>query len=92
MTEQFYIVWVDAGQEPRHPANPAYPQGIDIDVAGSQTPRCTTALPYPARRIGGYDVTCTLCGLRVACSTAGRTDDPRSLTVPCKRVPDRQLN
>jgi hypothetical protein len=41
-------------------------------------------LPYPAKRIGHYRIECELCGLRVACTTAGRPDDPRSIRIACK--------
>lgn len=77
--------WVDAGQEPQCAPNPAYPDGIDIDISAGAEPCCSVALPYPARRIGHYRVTCDTCGLSVAVTTAGRPDDPRSLKVACKR-------
>ena len=78
------IEWHDAGLEPRVPPNPNYPKGIDLDVSDGRKPNCTTALPYPAKRIGHYIVTCALCGLRIGCTTAGRPDDPRSIKVACK--------
>ena len=45
---------------------------------------CLVMLPYPAKRIGYFDIECTGCGLRVAISTAGRRDDPRSVRLACK--------
>ena len=84
MSDQFSITWHDAGREPRCPPNPAYPEGIDVDGSAGAKSACQTALPYPARRCGHYLVECKLCGMRVALTTAGRPDDPRSLSMPCK--------
>jgi hypothetical protein len=78
------IVWKDRGLEPREQPNPEYPEGIDLDISGGVTPACVVTLPYPARRIGLYLVECELCGVRVACTTAGRPDDPRSVKIACK--------
>lgn len=41
-------------------------------------------LPYPAERCGVYLVTCDKCGYSAAITTAGRVDDPRSVTIPCR--------
>lgn len=80
----FIVEWIDAGREPQCAPNPAYPDGIDLDATqGSGAPSCLAALPYPARRCGRYEVTCKVCHLRVAVTTAGRPDDPRSVRVPC---------
>jgi hypothetical protein len=81
---RFLIEWIDREREPQVKPNPAYPNGIDLDLADGAEQRCTTPLPYPAKRIGLYVVECRTCGLRVACTTAGRSDDPRSITVACK--------
>ena len=80
---QFEIEWHDAGREPQCPPNPAYPHGIDLDKSEGEWPRCKTELPYPARRIGYYEVYCRKCRLRAAITTAGRPDDPRSITLAC---------
>ena len=79
----FEIEWRDAGSEPRCATNPAYPDGVDLDVSRGR-PGCIASLPYPTRRCGAYVVTCRRCGYRAACTTAGRPDDPRSIKVPCK--------
>lgn len=86
MNDHFDIEWRDAGKEPQVAPNPAYPDGFDLDISGGDKPTCTTALPYPAKRIGMYMITCRLCGLRVGCTTAGRPDDPRSITMTCKTL------
>lgn len=83
---QFIVQWQDAGKEPRVAPNPNYPDGKDLDLREGDKPSCYTRLPYPARRIGAYVIECRICGLRVACTTAGRPDDPRSITVTCKRM------
>jgi hypothetical protein len=81
----FNIKWLDRGREPQCAPNPDYPTGIDIDCSGHNEPSCKTSLPYPARRCGLYFVECKACGSNAAITTAGRPDDPRSVTLPCKR-------
>lgn len=81
---QFQIEWLDAEREPKCKPNPAYPEGVDLDVSNGAAKTCTTPLPYPAKRIGAYVITCEVCGYRAGCTTAGRPDDPRSITIPCR--------
>jgi hypothetical protein len=83
MTGRFEITWHDRGREPTQPPNPAYPDGIDLDVTAGAMPVCQVPLPYPAKRIGYYTVFCKTCRYSVACTTAGRPDDPRSIKLPC---------
>jgi hypothetical protein len=78
--------WKDSGREPQCAPNPAFPNGVDIDVADRNKPFCRGQLPYPARRCGHFIITCQRCGLCTAVTTAGRPDDPRSLTQNCKQV------
>jgi hypothetical protein len=80
---QFGITWKDSGHYPKIAPNPDYPMGIDAG-AGIAEPNCKVPLPYPAKRIGAYVVVCKRCGIRVALTTAGRPDDPRSMTIPCR--------
>ena len=82
-TTWFEVTWFDGGREPQCPPDPRFPNGVDIDGAGGRHPACRVALPYPARRCGQYLIRCSLCGLTAAITTAGRPDDPRSVTVPC---------
>jgi hypothetical protein len=86
VTQAFKIEWRDTGKEPKMPPNPKYPDGIDLDITAGQTPACTVTLPYPAKRIGHYRVECKICGFSVACTTAGRPDDPRSIKMPCRSM------
>lgn len=81
--DQFLVEWQDSGREPQCEPNPAYPNGIDLDVAGPLEPYCTAAVPYPAKRRDFYVVRCKLCDFSVAITTAGRVDDPKSIRVPC---------
>lgn len=80
---RFAITWRDSGHEPRVPPNPAYPTGIDLDASQGAEQTCQTALPYPAQRIGSYFIECNRCGIRVACTTGGKPDDPRSIKMAC---------
>ena len=86
--ERFDLAWIDHGREPQCEPNPDYPDGKDCDVTLGQRPACRSTLPYPARRCGAYIVTCKRCGYRVAVTTAGRPDDPRSIMIPCQELPN----
>lgn len=77
------VEWIDSGREPEVAPDPRYPLGKHID-AGMAGESCKVQLPYPARRCGHFVVTCALCSLRTLITTAGRPDDPRSVTLPCK--------
>jgi len=80
------VTWVDAGREPQCPPNPAYPNGIDLDASRGADKTCKVDLPYPARRCGRYEVKCSACGATLAVTTAGRTDDPRSVRIACQHA------
>jgi hypothetical protein len=82
--DQFQVKWVDLRKHPQCAPDPRFPNGVDLDVSDGRKPRCKAILPYPAKRIGNYIIECHLCGMRVACTTAGRPDDPRSITIACK--------
>jgi len=81
----FKITWIDHGREPKHPPDPAFPAGLDVDVSRDAAVTCKAILPYPARRCGYFAVLCNTCGTRVVASTAGRPDDPRSIRIACKQ-------
>lgn len=82
--EPHNVEWIDAGRESQCQPDPDFPDGKDIDSSFGADRTCLVPLPYPARRCGTYIVTCGKCGLRVGITTAGRPDDPRSITIACK--------
>lgn len=80
------VQWVDRAMEPKCPPDPAYPNGLDVNMSVPGLDSCTVSLPYPAPRCGYYAVTCERCGRSALISTAGRADDPRSVRLCCKGV------
>jgi hypothetical protein len=80
----FEIIWIDDGREPKNPPDPAYPDGIDLDVTRGRLAYCETALAHPTPRCGKYLIKCRTCGFTTLITTAGRADDPRSIKIPCK--------
>jgi hypothetical protein len=81
---RFDRVWLGTGKTAQCPPNPAFPHGMDLDLASDALAACTTDLPYPAPEVGAWKLTCTLCGTVIGVTAAGRPDDPRSVTVACK--------
>jgi DNA-directed RNA polymerase subunit RPC12/RpoP len=84
-TAQFRIDWFDSGREPRVAPDPKYPDGINVDGSNGAKTTCVAKLPYPAKRCGHYLVRCRRCGLKVAITTAGRPDDPKSVKLACEQ-------
>ena len=81
------VVFIDSGREPQCKPDPKYPNGQDIEIPRGYIPgsdRCCNNLPYPAPRCGVYLIKCNDCGVNVALTVAGRVDDPRTITIPCK--------
>jgi hypothetical protein len=79
------VVFLDSGRDPQCKPDQKYPDGMTINLAEHASQEtCTKNLPYPAPRCGIYMVTCTICGYSAALTVAGRPDDPRILTIPCK--------
>lgn len=78
------VEWIDHEREPKCAPDPAHPAGKDLDAAFGAEKSCSVALPYPAKRCGHFVVKCPICGWRVAITTAGRPDDPRSLKIACR--------
>lgn len=85
--EQFQVDWIDHEREPQCPPNPNHPYGTALVLIRDDVHEfCVAMLPYPAARCGVYVVRCKLCGFSVAITTAGRPDDPLSLSISCNRV------
>ena len=80
----FEVTWTDYHRKPKAKPNPEYPNGIDLDCAHNSERSCTASLPYPAAGLGHYNVVCVTCGIRLLVTTAGRSDDPKSIKVACK--------
>jgi hypothetical protein len=76
-------VFTPDGRQPTQPPNPAYPNGMDIDVRPDE-PGCSIELTHPTKGCGVWVVACSICGIRVAITTAGRVDDPARVRIPCK--------
>lgn len=83
----FDVVWIDGGRSPTQSPDPAYPNGIDLDMSRGRSNYCELALAYPTPRCGQYIIQCRKCGIKVAITTAGRADDPRSVKLACLNVP-----
>lgn len=81
---QFRVTWKDRGREPRCAPDPKYPHGIILDTSSDGAAEtCSVEVPYPAKRCGVYTIRCKKCGIRMACTTAGRPDDPRVVKIGC---------
>lgn len=82
---KFRVRWIDRGMEPKNPPNPRFPKGKPIDLRTKKdAPSCFTDLPYPSPRCGYLFVLCLICGENALITTAGRVDDPCSVTMECK--------
>lgn len=79
------VRWIDSGNHPKSAPDPRYPNGIDFPAKHPMREHCTVKLPYPAKRIGTYLVECQTCPMTIMVTTAGRPDDPRSVSFNCKR-------
>lgn len=82
----FKVEWIDDHREPKCPPDPAYPNGKPINIAKPGEPSCQFEVPYPAKRCGVYIATCEQCGLTIGVTTAGRSDDPTRVTIPCGKA------
>jgi hypothetical protein len=81
----FDITFVDSGREPQCKPDPKFPEGRHIVLGDPKTQKmCARNIPYPAPRCGFYAIRCLECGCTVMLSVAGRPDDPRIVSVPCK--------
>jgi len=78
------VTWLDERRDPQHAANPACPNGIDVDCSGNAKETCTLSLPYPAKGCGQYLVVCEICRRTIIVTATGHSDDPRSVKLACK--------
>ena len=81
----FDVRFLDSGRYPQEKPDPAFPDGIRINLAPSPLVKtCSRHVPYPAPRCGQYAIKCNRCGFSALITVAGRPDDPKSVTLPCK--------
>jgi hypothetical protein len=79
------IFWLDHGRDPQCAPNPEYPNGIDVDLRQKKKgASCVATLNYPAPRCGVWLIACDRCHASFAVTAAGRVDDPKTVTLPCK--------
>jgi len=80
------VLFLDSGREPQCKSDPRCPNGMPVNLAPGVVieKTCSRNLPYPAPRCGVYQITCRQCGFTAAITVAGRPDDPRTVTMPCK--------
>lgn len=87
---QFDIEFKGTGEKAKNPANEAHPNGMDIDASRGKEKTCMATLPYPAVECGAWLVRCKTCGSSAAVTAAGRSDDPRSIKMPCRKPVDQR--
>lgn len=75
------------GRPPQCAPDPAYPDGMPVNMTRGGEKACSIDLVHPAPSTGYWLVTCDLCNLSILVTAAGRPDDPSVLTVPCKALP-----
>lgn len=80
------VEWIDGEREPQCAPDPNYPNGKQLDISVPGEKACGVELPYPAKRCGVYIVKCSVCGMSVGITTAGRPDDPCRARIPCKQT------
>lgn len=82
------IRFIDRGVEPKEKPDPKYPDGRPVNLTTNVLQKsCTYNAHYPAPRCGYYSVLCNDCGFTALVTVAGRADDPRTITIPCKVKP-----
>lgn len=77
------VTFLSHNRKPTCAPNPAYPNGMDLDLTNGAKVACLAELPYPAECCGVMIVRCSKCNESVAITTAGRVDDPRTVKLPC---------
>lgn len=79
------VHFIDHKRRSEEKPNPKHPDGVDVSLSEHVLQKtCTRNLPYPAPRCGLYSIKCRVCGFAGLVTVAGRADDPRTITIPCK--------
>jgi hypothetical protein len=76
------VEFLDRRTLPQCAPNPAYPDGVDVNLSDGRKPACRVDLPKVAT-VGLFRVTCRRCGQSAVVTAAGRAEDPRSFTIAC---------
>jgi hypothetical protein len=86
----YKLTWFYRSHEPaQSPADPRFPRGVTVDLRPKGVARfCTLPLKWPAPGVGSWLIECNQCGFTGVVTAAGRTDDPRSVHIPCKKWVD----
>lgn len=78
------VEFFDKGGRPKCSPDPAYPNGMDVDLSKGASLTCTAHIECPAPCMGLAVIACEKCGQRIALTVASRPDDPRSVKLACK--------
>lgn len=89
MSTEFGFVFIDSGRKAQCPPNPDFPEGMAVDAGFKRM--CIVDIPYPSTGCGVLRVDCPVCGIKVGFTVAGRVDDPRRVTLPCKVDGNKQI-
>jgi hypothetical protein len=77
------VKFLSHNRKAQNAPNPAYPDGIDVDLCDGSKISCAASLPYPAECCGVWLVQCSVCSASAAITAAGRIDDPRNVKLKC---------
>ena len=86
---KFEFTLITTGRKVQCPPNPEFPVGMSVD-AGYRV-MCAVDLPYPSDSCGVLRIDCPKCGIKVGFTVAGRIDDVRRVTLPCKFEHNQQI-
>jgi len=78
------VTFLSHNRQPQCAPNPAYPEGIDVDISKGYKESCLAVLPYPAECCGAWLILCKTCRQSYVVTAAGRPDDPRTVRLPCE--------
>jgi hypothetical protein len=86
---KFEFTLITDGRKAQCAPNPDFPIGMSVDAGFREM--CIVDVPYPSEACGILRVDCPKCGIKVGFTVAGRVDDPRRVTLPCKNQGNQQV-
>jgi len=86
---KFEFTLIESGRKAKCAPNPDFPHGMSIDAGFKEM--CIVDVPYPSDGCGVLRVDCPKCGIKVGYTVAGRIDDVRRVTLPCKQPHNQQI-